>query len=83
MRYNAPSLFLRRTKDKIGLPEQIEAWAGINIKPSPDYSATARACDAFAQKVEDPAELKSALQAALAEVHNGKTAVLDVRIGIP
>lgn len=57
--------------------------AGINIAPSPDYAAIARACFAHGRMVEDPSEVLPALREALEQVRNGKPAVIDVRLEIP
>jgi acetolactate synthase I/II/III large subunit len=81
MRYNAPSLVLRQHLSKAGYIESGNL-RGIDIKPCPDYAAIARACQAYGLTVEEPGELPSALKSALDQVRSGKTAVLDVRIGI-
>ena len=53
---------------------------GINLIPSPDYTLIAKVCHTYVQMVEDSSTLQSALKDALAQVHRGKPAVLDVRI---
>ena len=63
--------------------EQTGLWVGTHIKPSPDYAAVAQACNAYGQKVEEPAELPAALKAAIEQVRCGKPAVLDVRVSSP
>jgi acetolactate synthase-1/2/3 large subunit len=49
-----------------------------SLGPSPDYCAMARAHGAHAEKVEDPAALRAALEAALAETRGGRQALLEV-----
>jgi len=82
MRYNAPSLVLQQNLNKSGFSTKSGNWIGIDINPSPDYAAIARACQAYGQIVDDPAELPSALKNALDQVRGGKAAVLDVRIAV-
>ena len=52
----------------------------VELQPTPEFSKVAEASDAFAKRVEDPAELPGAIQDALAEVANGRQALLDVRM---
>jgi acetolactate synthase-1/2/3 large subunit len=82
MRYNAPTLALRQGSGVTSYSEKTGVWIGVDIKPSPDYAAIARACQAYGQTVEDPAEIQTAIKAALEQVRNGKAAVLDVRCDI-
>lgn len=51
----------------------------VSLAPSPEYCKVAEACDAYAQRVDDPRELPSALQAAVRRVRGGQQALLDVR----
>jgi len=53
---------------------------GIYLIPSPDYALIAQVCHTYVNMVEDPSTLQSALKDALAQLHRGKTAVLDVWI---
>jgi thiamine pyrophosphate-dependent acetolactate synthase large subunit-like protein len=55
-------------------------WVGMEIKPSPDYVAISQASYAYAQRVTEPAQFKTALKQALEQVNRGKPAVLDVKI---
>ncbi len=55
----------------------------MGLSPSVEYALLAQACHAYGEKVEDPAQVKAALQRALDEVRGGKPAVLDVRIERP
>jgi acetolactate synthase-1/2/3 large subunit len=52
----------------------------VELKPSPEFSKVAEASDAFARRVDDPAELPRALEAALRAVESGQQALLDVRM---
>ena len=38
---------------------------GISINPSPDHAMIARAFDGYGEKVEDPGEVRAALQRGL------------------
>ncbi len=57
-----------------------ENWPGIRIDPPPDYAALARACRAHGETVDEPSELRGALERAIAAVDNGQAAVVDVRV---
>jgi acetolactate synthase I/II/III large subunit len=50
------------------------------IDPSPDYAQIARSCGAFGATVRDPRELQPTLRRALAEVKDGRSAVVDAVI---
>jgi acetolactate synthase-1/2/3 large subunit len=52
----------------------------VELKPSPEFTKVAEASDAFAVRVDDPAELKQALGSALAAVASGRQALLDLRM---
>ncbi len=52
----------------------------VDLTPSPEFSKVAEASDAFARRVDDPAELKQAIADALAAVESGRQALLDVRM---
>ena len=52
----------------------------VALEPTPEFSKVAEASDAFARKVEDPAELPGALREAFAAVAAGRQALLDVRV---
>ncbi len=80
MQYTAPKISLRRALGPTCYSEKTGRWEGIDIKPSPDYAAIARACSAYGQTVEDPTDLKSAFRTALNQVRSGKPAVLDIKI---
>jgi thiamine pyrophosphate-dependent acetolactate synthase large subunit-like protein len=46
--------------------------------PGPDYGTLVKPFDGYGVGVEDPGQLKSALQNALAAVNSGKVAVVDI-----
>jgi acetolactate synthase I/II/III large subunit len=52
----------------------------VELKPSPEFTKVAEASDAWARRVDDPAELPRALDAALNAVAGGRQALLDVRM---
>jgi acetolactate synthase-1/2/3 large subunit len=79
-RYNAPRSALRGTYQGASYSERTGVWVGSDIVPSPDYAAVARACHAWGQVVEEPGDVAPAIKAALEQVHNGTTAVLDMRV---
>jgi acetolactate synthase-1/2/3 large subunit len=51
-----------------------------SLSPSPNFKLVAESCRAWAETVTDPGELPDALQRALAQVDDGRQAVLDVHI---
>jgi acetolactate synthase-1/2/3 large subunit len=52
-------------------------YYGVNIK-GPSYEEAAAMVGGYAKRVEHPAELEGALQAALASIRAGKTAILNL-----
>src|SRR5699024_5170004 len=53
----------------------------VNFNPNSELAKVAEATgNAYAETVKDPAKLRDALKTALDHVHNGRSAVLDVRI---
>jgi len=60
-----------------------ENWPGIRIDPPPDYAALARACRAHGETVDEPSQLRGALERAIAAVDAGQAAVVDVRVAAP
>jgi acetolactate synthase-1/2/3 large subunit len=52
----------------------------VALEPSPEFSKVAEASDAFARRIDDPAELPRAIDAALEAVAGGRQALLDVRM---
>jgi acetolactate synthase-1/2/3 large subunit len=69
-----------RLVDPDGAAAHAELMPLVGLEPSPEFTKVAEASDAFARKVEDPAELPDALREALAAVAGGRQALLDVRV---
>lgn len=73
---------------KNGLPHYYpEGWAvrtktypGTLIPPGPDYAAVARAFDGYGEMVEEPAEVRPALERGLKAVAGGQGALIDFRL---
>ncbi len=73
---------------KSGLPRYYpEGWSmrtkkfiGTSITPSPDYAAIARAFDGQGEKVEEPGEVRRALERGLKAVAGGQLALIDIRL---
>ena len=73
---------------KSGVPRHYpDGWAvksqtfvGTSITPSPDYAAIARAFDGYGEKVEDPGQVRAALQRGLRAVANGQVALVDMTL---
>jgi acetolactate synthase-1/2/3 large subunit len=60
--------------------EKTGNWVGVDFTPCPDYSLIAQACGSYAQRVEEPSELRPAIREALEKVRNGQNSLLDVII---
>lgn len=52
----------------------------VELEPSPEFTKVAEASDAFARRVDEPGDLRGALEAALDAVAGGRQALLDVRM---
>jgi acetolactate synthase-1/2/3 large subunit len=69
---------------RVVYPDGAAARAGemplVELQPSPEFTKVAEASDAFARRVDDPAELPRAIDAALTAVAGGRQALLDVRM---
>jgi acetolactate synthase-1/2/3 large subunit len=52
----------------------------VELQPSPEFTKVAEASDAFARRVDDPADLPRAIDVALTAVAGGRQALLDVRM---
>jgi len=63
-----------------GVSVRTDAYPGVRFDEPPDYAALARACHAFAERVEDPAELAGAIDRALRATRSGQAAVLDLAL---
>jgi acetolactate synthase-1/2/3 large subunit len=63
-----------------GFAVKNQDFIGISINPSPDYAMIARAFDGYGEKVEEPGEVRAALQRGLKAVAGGQMALIDVRL---
>jgi thiamine pyrophosphate-dependent acetolactate synthase large subunit-like protein len=63
-----------------GWATRTNTFVGTSIAPSPDYATIARAFDAYGEKVEEPGEVRAALQRGLRAIAQGQAALLDVRL---
>lgn len=61
-----------------GWAMQAKKFVGTSIMPQPDYAAIARAFDGYGEKVEDPQEVRPALERGLKAVANGQLALIDL-----
>lgn len=58
-------------------------FVGIDLAPTPRFDLLAQSVDAYGERVEEPDQILPALHRALAEVRNGRSAVLDVILARP
>lgn len=63
-----------------GASQQENAFPGVRFPTPPSYAEIARACHAYGERVEDPAELEGALRRGWEAVQNGQAAVIDAVI---
>jgi acetolactate synthase-1/2/3 large subunit len=63
-----------------GFAVKNQDFVGISIAPSPDYATIARAFDGYGEKVEDPGEVRAALQRGLKAIAGGQVALIDIRL---
>ena len=63
-----------------GAAARAEQMPLVELQPSPEFTKVAEASDAFARRVDDPAELPRAIDAAMSAVAGGRQALLDVRM---
>ena len=62
-----------------GVAHQTSNFPGTDLSPSPQFELTAQACGAYAERVDDPADLPAALQRGLKAVkEEGRQALLNV-----
>ncbi len=62
-----------------GVAHQTRNFPGTDLTPSPQFELTAQACGAWAERVDDPAELPAALERGLKAVKvEGRQALLNV-----
>ena len=63
-----------------GFAVKNQDFIGISINPSPDYAMIARAFDGYGEKVEEPGEVRAALQRGLKAVAGGQMTLIDIRL---
>ena len=63
-----------------GFAVKHQDFIGISITPSPEYSIVARAFDGYGEKVEEPGEVRPALQRGLKAIAGGQVALIDIRL---
>jgi acetolactate synthase-1/2/3 large subunit len=63
-----------------GWATRTNTFVGTSIEPSPDYATLARAFNGYGEKVEEPGEVRAALQRGLKAIAQGQTALLDIRL---
>lgn len=61
-----------------GASVQANAFPGVRFQQPPDFSLLARACHAYGERVDDPAEVVPAIRRGLDAVASGQCAVLDM-----
>ena len=55
-------------------------YYGVGCGPAPKYTMLAEAYDGYGETVEDPSEVKDALQRGINEVKDGRLTLLDVKL---
>ncbi|HZR67912.1 MAG TPA: thiamine pyrophosphate-binding protein [Burkholderiales bacterium] len=55
-------------------------FAGTSIAPSPDYAGLAPLFGGYGERVEEPRDVRPALERGLAAIADGRLAILDVRL---
>ena len=55
-------------------------FSGLHIAPAPDYSQIIKAWDGYGEKVEEPGEVRKAVERGLRAIAGGQSAFLDVRL---
>ncbi len=73
---------------KSGIPKYYpDGWAvtsknfsGLHIAPCPEYSQIIKAFDGYGEKVEEPGEVRKAVERGLRAVAGGQSALLDIRL---
>ena len=73
---------------KSGIPKYYpEGWAvksgnfsGLHIVPCPEYSQIMKVFDGYGEKVEEPGEVRKAIERGLRAVAGGQSALLDIRL---
>jgi acetolactate synthase I/II/III large subunit len=55
-------------------------FSGLHIAPCPDYAQIIKAFDGYGEKVEEPGEVRKAVERGLRAVAGGQSALIDVRL---
>ena len=73
---------------KSGVPRYYpEGWAvksnnysGLHITPCPEYSTIIKAFGGYGERVEEPGDVRNAIERGLDALRNGQSALIDVRL---
>jgi len=55
-------------------------FSGLHIVPCPEYSLLIKAFDGYGEKVEEPGEVRKAIERGLRAIAGGQSALIDVRL---
>ncbi|MGH7815770.1 MAG: thiamine pyrophosphate-binding protein, partial [Candidatus Binatia bacterium] len=55
-------------------------FSGLHIAPCPEYSLLIKAFDGYGEKVEEPGEVRKAVERGLRAIAGGQSALLDIRL---
>ncbi|HEX2229380.1 MAG TPA: thiamine pyrophosphate-binding protein [Candidatus Binatia bacterium] len=55
-------------------------FSGLHIAPCPEYAQLIKAFDGYGEKVEEPSEVRKAIERGLRAVAGGQSALIDVRL---
>jgi thiamine pyrophosphate-dependent acetolactate synthase large subunit-like protein len=55
-------------------------FSGLHITPCPEYSLMIKAWDGYGEKVEEPGEVRKAVERGLRAVAGGQSALIDIRL---
>jgi acetolactate synthase-1/2/3 large subunit len=55
-------------------------FSGLHIAPCPEYSQLIKAFDGYGEKVEEPGEVRKAIERGLRAIAAGQSALIDVRL---
>jgi thiamine pyrophosphate-dependent acetolactate synthase large subunit-like protein len=73
---------------KSGIPKYYpDGWAvktkqfsGLHIAPCPEYATIAKAFDGYGETVEEPGDVRKAVERGLRAVAGGQLALIDIRL---
>jgi acetolactate synthase-1/2/3 large subunit len=63
-----------------GWAVKTKQFSGLHIAPCPDYATIAKAFDGYGEKVEEPDDVRKAVERGLRAVAGGQLALIDVRL---